>query len=358
MTDKANIIKTFENEEFGSVRTVEINNEPYFVGKDVADILGYSNSRKAIADHIDEEDKTDGVTIRDSIGREQTPVFINESGLYSLILGSKLPKAKNFKRWVTSEVLPSIRKTGGYIVPNKAFDFISNPNSPIYNYFKTLEQSIIILQNIINNQIEHKIYCSTKAIESWKHQVGRVQMYKIVNKFDITEQEAYKQIYSIMINAFGFSIEAAKLDFLGEYGFEPNAIIDAIASKEIYQSEYVSSVNMLLNSNMEIKDKPMNQNLLINRNNDNEDYFTINDGFDTIIKTVAQRLNDNSRNYSHTYGKIYAEMNTKRGWKILMTRHHTKNKKNIILGDRKKFKKFVQVCNTIIQKNEKGEFND
>ena len=107
-------LKVFENSTFGQVRTVEIDGEPWFVGKDVAEALGYSNTRKALADHVDGEDKTDGVTIRDSIGREQKPVIINESGLYCLILSSKLPGAKEFKRWVTSEVIPSIRKTGGY----------------------------------------------------------------------------------------------------------------------------------------------------------------------------------------------------------------------------------------------------
>ena len=111
-----NEIKIFDNPEFGKVRTMEINGEPYFVGKDVAEILGYSNPRKAIIDHVDEEDKTGGVTICDSIGREQSPMCINDSGLYSLILSSKLPKAKEFKRWVTSEVLPSIRKHGAYAV--------------------------------------------------------------------------------------------------------------------------------------------------------------------------------------------------------------------------------------------------
>ncbi len=110
-----NEIKMFENEEFGKVRAVEMEGVPYFIGKDVADILGYSNSRKALIDHVDDEDKKDGVTIRDVIGREQNPVCINESGLYSLILSSKMPTAKKFKRWVTSEVLPNIRKNGGYI---------------------------------------------------------------------------------------------------------------------------------------------------------------------------------------------------------------------------------------------------
>ena len=109
-------LQVFNNAEFGSVRTMSINGEPYFVGKDVAEILGYANPRKAIIDHVDEEDKTDGVTIRDSIGREQNPVCINESGLYSLIFSSKLPTAKKFKHWVTREVLPAIRKHGVYVV--------------------------------------------------------------------------------------------------------------------------------------------------------------------------------------------------------------------------------------------------
>ena len=91
-------IQVFNNTEFGEIRTMEINGEPWFVGKDVATALGYSNPRKAIIDHVDEEDKNDGVTIRDAIGREQKPVVINESGMYSLLLGSKLDGAKRFKR--------------------------------------------------------------------------------------------------------------------------------------------------------------------------------------------------------------------------------------------------------------------
>ena len=88
-------LKVFQNEEFGAVRTMTINGEPYFVGKDVADILGYSNSRKALIDHVDEEDKNT-VTIRDGIPGNPNQVVINESGLYSLILSSKLPTAKRF----------------------------------------------------------------------------------------------------------------------------------------------------------------------------------------------------------------------------------------------------------------------
>ncbi len=119
-------LQVYKNAEFGSVRTTTISGQPYFVGKDVASILGYANTRKALIDHIDEEDKDD-VTIRDVIGRNQTMIAINESGLYSLILSSKMPSAKKFKRWVTNEVLPAIRKHGLYATD----DLIANPDLAI-----------------------------------------------------------------------------------------------------------------------------------------------------------------------------------------------------------------------------------
>ena len=106
-------MRVFQNEEFGSVRTLTIDNEPWFVGKDVAQALGYSNPRDAMAKHVDREDKNT-VAIRDGTSGNPNQVIINESGLYSLILSSKLPSAKEFKHWITSEVLPSIYKYGMY----------------------------------------------------------------------------------------------------------------------------------------------------------------------------------------------------------------------------------------------------
>lgn len=112
-----NELQIFNNDEFGEIRTVTDKVDAvWFCGKDVAQALGYERGAKAIQDHVDRED-THEVPIQDSIGRMQNTPFINESGLYSLVLSSKLPNAKKFKRWVTSEVLPSIRKTGSYNLP-------------------------------------------------------------------------------------------------------------------------------------------------------------------------------------------------------------------------------------------------
>lgn len=142
-----NELKVFSNAEFGEVRTVVVNGEPWFVGKDVAEALGYSNTRDALITHVEEEDKNT-VVISDGKRGNPNQTIINESGVYSLVFGSKLPDAKKFKRWVTSEVLPTIRKTGGYI---------NNSEMLVNTYFDDLpegQRTIIkgLFQNIENKQ--------------------------------------------------------------------------------------------------------------------------------------------------------------------------------------------------------------
>lgn len=125
-----NELKIFQNSEFGTIRTLSINNEPWFVGKDVASILGYKDTVNALKSHVDEEDKK-GWQITTTSRGLQSANIINESGLYSLILSSKLPKAKEFKHWVTSDVLPAIRKHGGYLTPEKVEEALLNPDTII-----------------------------------------------------------------------------------------------------------------------------------------------------------------------------------------------------------------------------------
>ena len=142
-------LEIFENSEFGEIRTVEINNEPWFVGKDVAEILGYERPTKAVSDHVDIEDR-DVVPIQDSIGRMQNTPIVNESGLYSLILSSKLPNAKAFKKWVTSEVLPAIRKHGLYAID----DILENPDIAIQALTKLKEERAARKLLELDNQVK------------------------------------------------------------------------------------------------------------------------------------------------------------------------------------------------------------
>ena len=141
-------IQTFKNPEFGQVRTIIRDSEPWFVGKDVAEILGYVNTRDAIRVHVDVEDKS-SVVKHDGTSGNPNQVVINESGLYSLILSSKLPEAKKFKHWVTSEVLPKIRQTGGYVQLGREEEFTNN-------YFKNLssETKKMILKDLKNKKLE------------------------------------------------------------------------------------------------------------------------------------------------------------------------------------------------------------
>lgn len=157
-----NELKIFENAEFGQVRTVTINEEPWFVGKDVATALGYSNTKDALMSHVVEEDKrilqrSEIATIENHLPKDVLPVnfvsadipnrgltIINESGLYALIFGSKLDSARRFKHWVTSEVLPSLRKTGSYEMPKKNAPKrlpLSSVNMMVKNVIGTLEKA-------------------------------------------------------------------------------------------------------------------------------------------------------------------------------------------------------------------------
>ncbi|HCX9484924.1 TPA: BRO family protein [Staphylococcus aureus] len=139
-------LRTFNFEEL-PVRTLEVDGEPYFIGKDVADILGYTNSRKTLSDHVDEEDKLTSRIV--TSGQNRNVTIINESGLYSLIFSSKLENAKRFKRWVTSEVLPSLRRTGTYqtkpLTTSEQIQLIAQGNTELDERVTKIEETYPIM---------------------------------------------------------------------------------------------------------------------------------------------------------------------------------------------------------------------
>lgn len=154
----SNEIKVFENEEFGSVRTMVIDGEPWFVGKDIADALGYAKSRNALAQHVDIEDKTQALIQGGCSSGTQKTIIINESGLYSLILSSKLETAKKFKRWVTSEVLPSIRKHGAYLT-DETLSRVSENTDEAERLFRELKEEKLRAKNLQkeNSELEELV---------------------------------------------------------------------------------------------------------------------------------------------------------------------------------------------------------
>lgn len=205
-----NSLMMFSNEKFGSIRIVEINNEPWFVGKDVTDMLGYSNNRDALIKHVDFEDKTD-VTIYDG-RQDRNQTVINESGLYSLILRSRLKSANEFKHWVTSEVLPSIRKTGGYgnkddvksIISGVAKEVINEIMPYLFSYlckesnYKQIKKGAVkqglpgIIESLdnetreyVDNIIASQVYTYRELAKLFNEKgikIGRTAIYNYVNK--------------------------------------------------------------------------------------------------------------------------------------------------------------------------------
>ena len=179
-----NELQIFNNEEFGNVRSLMIDNEPWFVGKDVAEALGYKNVRDSLARHIDSDDKRDGVVIHDSMGREQKPIIINESGLYSLILSSKLESAKKFKHWVTSEVLPTLRKTGSYAkVP-------TDPRELLMLTIKAHEQTaqrVDVLEEKVSD-----LEKSTTIDSSQQYMLERIAKTTVISVLGGIESRAYQ----------------------------------------------------------------------------------------------------------------------------------------------------------------------
>ena len=193
-------ITTFNNEEFGNVRTYMIKGEPWFIGKDIATILNYTNTSKAIRDHVDNDDKlTERIVLS---GQNREVIFINESGFYSLILSSKMPNAKKFKRWVTSEVLPSLRKTGTYTVVT------TQPSAT----------SSIIVQPTSDIELP-------KATNTW-YLKNRKRIRELCDLMDIER----RTLYHLILTEIGktIDIEQSKSIYTRDHGFPPEFIMDVV----------------------------------------------------------------------------------------------------------------------------------
>ena len=206
-----NEFKIFENEEFGQVRTVLIDNEPWFVGKDVAESLGYKNASKALADHVEECDKLNNESLS-SLG-QRGGWLINESGLYALIFGSKLESAKRFKHWVTNEVLPTIRKTGGYVNNDELFintylPFADDATKMLFS--STLET--VRKQNDLIKKQKDEILHQKEVITGLTDDVDIYKKRSIINRICKRRQgnyaNRYKELYKCFRESYHVDLEA------------------------------------------------------------------------------------------------------------------------------------------------------
>jgi prophage antirepressor-like protein len=226
-------IQIFNNTEFGEIRSMEICGEPWFVGKDVATALGYSNPRDALSKHVDSEDKD--VAFCDTLGGSQKQTVINESGMYSLILGSKLEGAKRFKRWVTSEVLPSIRKSGAYATDSAAAEYkarelrIKEMNAQA-RLLNAETRRLVALQK---EKGLSKVAVDTLAIKAMEEISGK-------DLGDYLPQTGRLYSASEVGNAFGIS--AAKVGRIANaYGLKTEEYGVVVLDKSRYSAKEVSS---------------------------------------------------------------------------------------------------------------------
>lgn len=195
-----NELQIFSNPEFGKVRTVQLDGEAWLVGKDVAEALGYKNPRDALTRHVDEEDK--GVVKHDTLGGEQDLTIINESGLYSLVLSSKLPGAKRFRRWVTSEILPTLRRQGTYTMqpPKSAMELLRLQSKAMFE----LDERV----NALEDKVENQMTIDHGQQRQLQRAVGDRVMERVATVLParmVRERKPYffKAIYHDLKNRFG-----------------------------------------------------------------------------------------------------------------------------------------------------------
>ena len=240
-------IKIFENPEFGLVRTLKINDEPWFVGKDVAEVLGYAKARNAISNHVDSDDKKDA-PIQGNLGGVQNMTIINESGVFSLIMSSKLPKAKQFKHWVTSEVLPTLRKTGGYMsdvdmfvetyfgtstddqktIITETFKRIKNLQDTIINKNNTIDVLTTEIMTISNRDMANRVVrCLANKIHKPYATVWNSIYAHLNYKYNIALKKRGKQPYLSHLKDDEWEyLQKTIATIIEQNGFEPSSFIE------------------------------------------------------------------------------------------------------------------------------------
>ena len=373
------IIKVFENEEFGKVRTISIGGEPWFVGRDVCAVFGDKNRSRTLS-RVDEEDKQI-ISITDSMGRPQNITIINESGLYSVLftmqpqkahhngvsdeypieIQERIDKLHHFKRWVTSKVLPSIRKTGSYSIENinERFD---ESNAMLLQKIESLEYIVANIQNQLTATSPVPNY---EAIDKWKENNSRKRVKKLVEETGFPKKTVYGLIYGYMGRMFGFVDEVALSDYTRKYNLfdgKDEPIINAIADNIIYQSWFIQATDKMLRD-WKIRQKEKAEAKAADDNLSTVDVqlithrpFVVSDDckmvFDSVKYIIGSHLADNGfRRF------VYREMYDNGEWASLVRKYNCKGsskKINLITNTQECKKRFVDVCNKIVNefKNE------
>lgn len=237
-------LQIFDSPEFGQIRTIERDGEPWFVGKDVAAALGYTDSFGALKKHIEEEDKL--VCQIDSAGQKRDVTIINESGLYSLVLSSKLPGAKQFKRWITSEVIPTIRKHGAYMTPDRLQDVLLNPDTLIQlaQNLKEEQEKRRALETQIETDKPKVLFAG--AVETSKSSILIGELAKIIkqNGINIEQNRLFEWMrqngYLIRRNGSDYNMPTQRAMEMGLFEIKETSIVHADGHTSISKTPKVT----------------------------------------------------------------------------------------------------------------------
>mgnify|MGYP001040342807 CR=1 FL=1 len=254
--------------------------------------------------------------------------YLTEEMLYDFMLEARTEKCKPFRKWVTSEVLPAIRKTGGYI----------EKDSEMYNYIKQrevelteLKTSISILQNQV---IALSPVLNQKKINIWKSKFIKPGIAMLVQKYEINERSAYDLVYDRMSSHYGFDRSCAINEFCDKYKTEICYVTDAIADYEPYRKYFMDCVYELLDSDAL---KPVDEKA-------NSQKVKYNEEFDSLIASLTKKNNDKTACGIGSLGKVYKAMMTDSDWKLMMSQNHCYSKKQLILNDGNLFDNFRSVA--------------
>lgn len=339
-----NEITTFVNEEFGEIRTLTEEGKTYFCGADIAGALGYSNSRKALADHCKEK----GVTKRDTLtkGGKQELTYIDEGNVYRLITHSKLPDAEKFESWVFDEVLPSIRKTGGYVQQGRENEFLETMFKNMQEQLKDNKSAILALQKQVIAQgrlldAKPDMY----KINTWKKYTGTPAVERLASALGMSKvkKSLYGDIYDAMNEYCGFNKVTAVMDYRAKYHLDEDIEvppINAVADNPVYQRDFVFTVNKMIIKYKNVEHS-VEQSIPVP--------ITPTDRFNAVISPLIELRHDKSAKGAKTLALVYNRMHSKQSWAVMRGKNKCNTNKQLIMKKDSEYDLFCKTVNEMIK---------
>ena len=338
-----NEITTFVSEDLGEIRTINLNGEPWFVASDVCSILGISNTTMAL-DRLDEDERS-----KFNLGRQGEANIVSEPGLYSLIMASRKPNAKSFQRWVTHDIIPSIRKTGGYVVEGYEQNFLSELVKRLDERDKVQHESIIALQKqvlVLQRMLDTKP--DMYKINTWKKHTGTPAVERLASVLGMSkvEKSLYGDIYDAMNEYCGFNKVTAVMDYRAKYHLDEDIEvppINAVADNPVYQRDFVFTVNKMISKHNNAEHS-VEQSISV--------FITPNDRFNAVINPLVELRHDKSAKGAKTLALVYDRMHSKQSWAVMKGKNKCNTNKQLIMKKDSEYDLFFKTVNEMIKEFE------